>query len=47
MRIIQQLTPKNTQCAKMTQSASIMGAGVFFIHTFFFDFIGWSAGFFS
>jgi hypothetical protein len=47
MKLIQQLTPENTQCAKMTQTASVMGAGVFFIHTFFFDFIGWSAGFFS
>ena len=46
IRIIQNLTPESTSYAKMTQTASVVGAGVFFIHTFLFDFIGWSYGFF-
>ncbi len=47
IRLIQNLVSENTQCAKMTQQAAVVGAGVFFIHTFFFDFIGWSCGFFA
>ena len=47
IRLIQNLVSENTKCAKMTQQAAVVGAGVFFIHTFFFDFIGWSCGFFA
>ena len=46
IKIIQSLTSQSNECAKVTQKAAIVGAGVFFFHTFFLDFIGWSCGFF-
>jgi ABC-type nitrate/sulfonate/bicarbonate transport system permease component len=47
IKIIQCLTPENNECARMTQKAAIIGGGVFFFHTFFLDFMGWSCGFFK
>ena len=46
IKIIQSLTPESNECAKVTQKVAVVGAGVFFFHTFFLDFIGWSCGFF-
>lgn len=42
--LVRNLTPENNDCAK---TVAKLGAGYFFVHTFFFDFIGWDLGFFS
>ena len=44
--IVRNITPENNTCAKHMKTAAIVGAGYFFFHTFFFDFLGWELGFF-
>ncbi len=44
--IVRNLTSENNQCAKTMKNLATVGAGVFFVHTFFFDFLSWSIGFF-
>ena len=36
--IVRNLTPENNQCAKTMKTLATIGAGYFFVHTFFFDF---------
>ena len=45
--LVKNLTPENNDCARTMKTLAKVGAGYFFIHTFFFDFIGWDLGFFS
>lgn len=45
--LVKSLIPENNNCAKTMKILANLGAGYFFIHTFFFDFIGWNIGFFS
>ena len=44
--IVRNLTPKNNQCAKTMKTLCHYQPGYFFVHTFFFDFLSWSIGFF-
>ena len=44
--IVRNLTPENNQCAKTMKTLATIGAGYFFVHTFFFDFLSWSIVFF-
>lgn len=45
--LVRNLTPENNYCGKTMKTLAKLGAGYFFVHTFFFDFIGWDLGFFS
>ena len=45
--LVSSLTPENNECAKTMKKIAKLGAGYFFIHVFFFDFIGWDIGFFG
>ena len=45
--LIRNLTPENNSCARTMKTLAKLGAGYFFVHTFFFDFVGWDIGFFS
>lgn len=47
INLVKALTPENNNCAKTMKTAATVGAGYFFFHTFFLDFLGWSYGFFS
>jgi len=44
--LVKSLIPENNECSKMMKKVAQGGAMYFFIHTFFFDFIGWNLGFF-
>ena len=46
-KLVRNLTSENNNCAKTMKNLATVGAGVFFVHTFFFDFISWSIGFFA
>ena len=45
--LVRNLTAENNSCAKTMKTLAKVGAGYFFVHTFFFDFVGWDIGFFS
>ena len=45
--LVKNLNPENNSCAKTMKTLAKVGAGYFFVHTFFFDFMGWDIGFFS
>ena len=45
--LVRNLTPESNNCAKTMKTLAKLGAGYFFVHTFFFDFVGWDIGFFS
>ena len=47
VNLVKALSPENNNCAQTMKTAAIVGAGYFFFHTFFLDFLGWSYGFFS
>lgn len=44
--LVTKLNALNTRCAEITKKIAIIGSSLFFIHTFFLDFIGWNVGFF-
>ena len=45
--LINMLSEEKTLCAQVTKKIAIIAAGYFFVHTFFFDSIGWNMSFFS
>lgn len=47
INLVNALTPESNNCAQTMKTVATIGAGYFFFHTFFLDFLGWSYGFFS